>query len=64
MGSTAAGNDAPDGMVVFGFGRGKGAVPLMKAEKAVFRIGFIDRKIASPGDHEWIKEQIVNKNSQ
>ncbi len=63
MGSTAAGKEAADGMVVFGFGRGKGAVPLMKATGVVFRIGFIDRKIVSPDDHEWIKQEIESKNT-
>lgn len=44
MGNTLEGNNSPDGMVVFGFGRGKGTKPLF-TKKHNFTIGFVPRAI-------------------
>lgn len=63
MGSSNAGKDADDGMVVFGFGRDRGARSLMTAENVTFRIGFIDRKITTIEDHQWVAAQITNINN-
>jgi hypothetical protein len=61
MGDTKEGNNASDGMVVFGFGREKGAKPLMKETGVVFKIGFINRKISSEEEHAWVKSQIEER---
>jgi hypothetical protein len=58
MGNTKEGRDAPDGMIVFGFGRQKGATPLMKETGVTFYMGFLERKIDSKEDHEWAAQQI------
>ncbi len=58
MGNTSEGRDAPDGMIVFGFGRQKGARPLMQEIGVTFYMGFLERKITSKKDHEWASEQI------
>jgi len=63
MGNSSAGKDAEDGMVVFGFGRGTGAKSLMTAENVTFRLGFLERKIKTPEDHEWVAAQIRNINN-
>jgi hypothetical protein len=52
MGDTREGNDSPDGMVVFGFGRDTGAKPLMTDTGITFIIGFLERKITSEENHE------------
>lgn len=44
LGNTKEGNNASDGMVVFGFGRGKGTKPLMN-EKQEFILGFVPKNI-------------------
>ncbi len=61
MGDTKEGNEASDGMVVFGFGRDKGAQPMMTQTGVNFTIGFLNRKIVSSEDHEWGREQINKK---
>lgn len=58
MGNTSDGNKALDGMVVFGFGRDKGAQPLMTENGTNFSIGFLNRKITSEKDHDWANKQI------
>lgn len=50
MGSTSAGIDAPDGMVVFGFGR-VGAQPLMKGAGGKFVVGFIEDAVPDGDAH-------------
>ncbi len=55
------GNDSPDGMVVFGFGRDKGATPLMTGPQK-FRIGFYSAKIKDIDDHQQVIRQIGNLN--
>jgi hypothetical protein len=52
LGNTDAGLEAPDGMVVFGFGRGPGAKPRFTAAGHIFVIGFIGRNVSTPADHE------------
>lgn len=42
MGSTRAGLDAPDGMVVFGFGRGPGGKPQFRGAGQRFVIGLVE----------------------
>jgi hypothetical protein len=50
MGNSAAGNEAEDGMVVFGFGRAPGATPLIRQPQK-FRIGFYPGRVAHAGHH-------------
>lgn len=58
MGNSKEGNASSDGMVVFGFSRDVGAKSLETKTGVTYRIGFLDKKIASAEDHEWVKEQI------
>ncbi|MCO5351465.1 MAG: hypothetical protein M9913_11320 [Bryobacteraceae bacterium] len=51
MGSTRAGLESPDGMVVFGFGRGKAATPLLRGAGRAFVIGFREGKVGSAAEH-------------
>lgn len=44
LGNTKEGLNSPDGMVVFGFGRGKGTQPLMN-KKQQFVLGFVPKNI-------------------
>lgn len=60
MGNSSDGNDAPDGMIVFGFGRDKGTESLLKGSGISLIIGFLDRKIASDDDHLWATQKINN----
>jgi len=55
------GNDSPDGMVVFGFGRDKGAQPLMTSNQK-FRIGFYQQPISNQEEHEKIIKHINELN--
>lgn len=57
MGSTNEGNNAPDGMVVFGFGRAKGAQTLMNDRNA-FIIGFFDEKIITNERHKQVGDKM------
>lgn len=61
MGDTTEGNSSPDGMVVFGFSRDKGTKALETKTGVTYTIGFLERRITSTEDHEWVSEQI-NKN--
>jgi len=64
MGDTEEGTDASNGMVVFGFGREEGAKPLMTKTDDTFMIGFLNRRITSEEDHEWVNKElneIINK---
>jgi hypothetical protein len=58
MGNTAAGLDSPDGMVVFGFGRGPGTSPRLKRLDLSFVIGFIERMARSSQEHDVIAAMI------
>ena len=58
MGNTREGKDAPDGMIVFGFGRDKGPKALMKDTGITFFMGFLEKKISSEIDHIWAGKQI------
>ena len=42
LGSTSLGINSPNGMAVFGFGRGKGTQPLLSSANLQFRFGLID----------------------
>jgi hypothetical protein len=42
---------APDGMVVFGFGRGPGAKPLLRGSHRCFTVGLLEMGLPSPADH-------------
>lgn len=53
------GNDSADGMVVFGFGRNKGATPLM-TEPQNFRIGFYPTTVKGNDDHLRVIKKIRN----
>jgi hypothetical protein len=58
MGDTRDGNTSPDGMIVFGFSRDKGTVALETKTGITYTIGFLDRKITSANDHEWVSDKI------
>jgi hypothetical protein len=58
LGNTSEGNNAPDGMVVFGFSRDKGSKPLETKMGVKYSIGFLNRKITSAEDHKWVSKQI------
>ena len=57
LGNTEAGTGAPDGMLVFGFGRADGAQPLLTTPHT-FTIGFIEAAVTSPDVHRHIAEKI------
>ena len=57
LGNTEAGLGAPDGMVVFGFGRADGARPLL-TRPHTFTIGFIETAVTSPDVHERVGDEI------
>jgi hypothetical protein len=50
LGHTEAGIQAPDGMVVFGFGRKAGAVPLL-TEPRTFYVGFHAERVRDAAAH-------------
>jgi hypothetical protein len=52
MGNTKDGLASPDGMLVFGFGRGPGAKPLLRRAGARFAMGFVETNIAHDAAHE------------
>jgi len=58
LGASEEGIRAPEGMVVFGFGRTKDATALMKKENQNFIIGFVEKDIQSPEDHEEVVKKI------
>ncbi len=58
MGSTEAGIDAPDGMVVFGFGRA-GARPGLKGTGLEFRVGLIEMPVPDSASHEKLAGKIA-----
>ncbi|GJM29002.1 MAG: hypothetical protein DHS20C17_16370 [Cyclobacteriaceae bacterium] len=55
------GNESPDGMVVFGFGRDQGAQPLMTIPQK-FRIGYHQGKISNAEEHKQLINYIKNLN--
>lgn len=58
LGNTADGLDSPDGMVVFGFGRGKNGIePLLKGPQS-FRIGLIESAGHKTSHYEAIRSQL------
>ena len=64
MGDTKEGNSSPDGMIVFGFSRDKGTVALETKTGITYLIGFLERKVISTEDHEWVSKkinEIINK---
>lgn len=58
MGNTKEGNSSPDGMIVFGFSRDKGTIALENKTDVTYKIGFLNRKITSQEDHDWVSKQI------
>jgi hypothetical protein len=58
LGNTSEGVISPDGMVVFGFGRDKGAKPLFQDKGQTFLIGFEEMGIATVEDHDRFKTLI------
>jgi hypothetical protein len=58
MGDTKEGNSSPDGMIVFGFSRDRGTKALETKQGVTYLIGFLERKITSAEDHEWVSKQI------
>ncbi len=61
MGNSMEGNESDDGMIVFGFGRDKGATPLLNTPDR-FLIGFYNKRISSKGDHLQLLNYIMNIN--
>ncbi|MFH1965952.1 MAG: hypothetical protein ABIJ42_10495 [Acidobacteriota bacterium] len=57
LGADSSGLEAPDGMVVFGFGRNKNATSLLEG-KARFTIGFFPSRIENPEDHSAIADYL------
>lgn len=57
LGNTLSGLSSPDGMVVFGFGRQKGAIPLMTAVDNTFYISLTGYSISSSEGHERMVEE-------
>lgn len=53
--------EAPDGMVVFGFGRGPRATPLLSGSGHRFTVGLVERKVGSPADHARLAEILSEK---
>ncbi len=60
MGDTKEGNSSPDGMIVFGFSRDRGTKALETKQGVNYLIGFLERRINSAEDHEWVSKQINN----
>lgn len=58
MGDTKEGNSSPDGMIVFGFSRDKGTKALETKTGVTYMIGFLERRVTSAEDHEWVSKQI------
>ena len=58
MGDTKEGNGSPDGMIVFGFSRDKGTKALETKTGVTYVIGFLERKVTSAEDHEWVSKKI------
>lgn len=57
LGNTLEGTAAPDGMVVFGFGRQDGALPLL-TEPHTFFLGLTDEAVRDASAHAQVKQQI------
>lgn len=51
LGNTKSGIESNDGMVVFGFGREKGAKPVLKKRNS-FILGFIEKEVNNEADHQ------------
>jgi len=66
LGADQRGLEADEGMVVFGFGRERGAVPLLKG-RAGFTVGFYPTGIETSADHaefeDYLRELMVVKSS-
>lgn len=58
LGNSEAGLASPDGMIVFGLGRQKGAVPLMTESNSTFYLGLLDQSVSSSMEHESIMKVI------
>lgn len=58
LGNTDEGLNSPDGMVVFGFGRQKGATPLMTTTDNTFYVGFLNQIVSSATDHAEVSQRI------
>ncbi len=58
LGNSKAGMKSPDGMTVFGFGRGENTQPLLKGQNE-FVIGFYPTAIKSQTDHEKLQEYLI-----
>lgn len=61
MGDTREGNSSPDGMMVFGFSRDKGTKALETKQGVMYVIGFLERRVTSAEDHDWVSNQINEK---
>jgi hypothetical protein len=59
MGNTADGLAAPDGMTVFGFGRGRDPVGLMRGAPRTWTLGFLEGRIETAEQHGGIAARLV-----
>jgi hypothetical protein len=53
--------ESPDGMVVFGFGRGPGTSPMFRGAGQRFTVSLLEVEIANRGDHTRLAEIIAGK---
>lgn len=58
LGNTSDGLFSPDGMVVFGFGRQRGAVPLMNHLGNTFYVSLANFSVSSAEEHEKVIERV------
>ncbi len=63
LGNTEKGVDSPDGMTVFGFGRGKNTTPLLTGKNS-FLIGWADYAVPDQEAHQKISHYIQSKLKQ
>lgn len=60
LGNTKSGLDSPDGMVVFGFGRGPNGIEPLLSGKNSFRLRFIEQSGETGTAYQKIKNKILN----
>jgi hypothetical protein len=59
--SEGGGAGAPDGMVVFGFGRGPGTTPLLEGAGLRFTVGLLETSVATAADHDQVAQAIAER---
>lgn len=59
LGATQGGEViSPDGMMVFGFGRGRNTKALFTRAGLEFTVGFLEQKVSHPADHDRVADRI------